>query len=162
MVSNKTQTEQLMDAMLTRLKEAFGKELMVELFPESPQGYRLNHPRGAVLLAYGKSHFGHSEATDAVFQERNLVIRLTLVFRQLHGKDGVISYLDRLRGCLAGWFPPHCDKACWPVAEHFIGHMNGVWQYAQDFSIRATQIQVVLPGNEPGLNSATFEHEGFP
>lgn len=161
MNSDKTQTEQLMDAMLARLKEAFGKELIVELFPENPGKYRLNHPRGAVLLAYGKSSFGRSEATDAVFQERNLVIRLTLVFRQLNGKDGVISYLDRLRSCLTGWFPPHCDKACWPVAEHFIGHMESLWQYAQDYSTRATQLQLVLPGNEPGLSRATFEHEGF-
>lgn len=27
--------------------------------------YRLNHPRGAVLLGYGKSTFGVSESTDA-------------------------------------------------------------------------------------------------
>lgn len=162
MNNGKTQTEQLMDAMVARLKEHFGKELMVELFPESPQQFRLNHPRGSVLLAYGKSNFGNSEATDAVFQQRNLVIRLTLVFRQLNGKDGVISYLDRLRACLSGWVAPHCDKACWPVAEHFIGHMNGVWQYAQDFSTRATQVQVVLPGDEPALSGGTFEQETYP
>lgn len=153
----KTQTEQLMEAMLERLQSTFGKELMVELFPENPLQYRLNHPRGAVLLAYGKSTFGGSESTDSMFQARNLVIRLTLIFRQLNGKDGVVSYLDRIRTCLTGWYAPHCDQACRPVSEQFIGHMNGVWQYAQDFATRATQLQIMVPEGGPLLNQARFE-----
>ncbi len=157
-----SQTVQLMEALLARLQEHFGLELMAELFPEAPAQYRLNHPRGAILVAYGRSQFGESEATDAVFQERKIIIRLTLVFRQLNGKDGVISYLDRIREALTGWYPPHCDKAFRPVAEQFLGQVQGVWQYAQDFSIRATQIQLVPPGNEPLLTRTTFEHEGFP
>ncbi|MEQ0902939.1 Gp37 family protein, partial [Pseudomonas aeruginosa] len=89
-------------------------ELAVELFPEQPGNYRLNHPRGSILLAYGRSQFGQPEAADAVLQERNLVFRLTLVFRQLNGKDGVTSYLDRIRESLTGWYPPHCDNPCRP------------------------------------------------
>jgi hypothetical protein len=139
--STNSQTEQLMDAMLDRLQASFGQQLLVERFPENPQLYRLNHPRGAVLLAYGKSTFGHSESTGAVFQARQLMLRLTLIFRQLNGADGVISYLDRLRASLTGWCPPHADQACCPLAEHFIGHSNGVWQYAQDYATRATQLQ---------------------
>jgi hypothetical protein len=153
----KTQTEQLLDAMRTRLQGQFGKELMVELFPENPAGYRLNHPRGAILLAYGKSTFGGSEAGDAMFQARNIVIRLTLVFRQLNGKDGVISSLDQIRTCLTGWFAPHCDQACRPVAEQFIGQMSGLWQYGQDFSVRATQVQAPFPSGPPLSPNLQFE-----
>ena len=79
-----------MDAMLGRLQADFGHQLMVERFPENPQQYRLNHPRGAVLLAYGKSTFGHTESLDASVQARDIVLRLTLIFRQLNGADGVI------------------------------------------------------------------------
>ncbi|MBC2658294.1 hypothetical protein H7A76_22875 [Pseudomonas sp. MSSRFD41] len=150
MTPPKTQTKELLDAMHKRLQVTFGKTLMVELFPENPANYRLNHPRGAILLAYGKSSFGGSEANDAVFQARTLVIRLTLVFRQLNGKDGVIGYLDEIRECLTGWFAPHCDQACRPVAEQFIGQVSGLWQYGQDFSMRATQLQAMVP-NEPPL-----------
>lgn len=153
----KTQTEQLLDAMRVRLQEAFGKLLMVELFPENPAGYRLNHPCGAILLAYGKSTFGGSEAGDSVFQARNIVIRLTLVFRQLNGKDGVISYLDQIRACLTGWFAPHCDQACRPVAEQFIGQVSGLWQYGQDFAIRATQLQAFVPNDPPLSVNLQFE-----
>lgn len=153
----KTQTENLMEAMQGRLRQTFGQELMVELFPENPPQYRLNHPRGAILLAYGKSTFGGSESTDAVFQARNMALRLTLVFRQLNGKDGVVSYLDRIRSCLTGWYPPHCDQACRPVSEQFIGHMNGVWQYAQDFSTRSTQLQTMSPDQGALLTVVNFE-----
>ncbi|WP_110970248.1 Gp37 family protein [Pseudomonas huaxiensis] len=157
----KTQTALLQDALLARLQEHFKGELSVELFPEAPGNYRLNHPRGAILVAYGRSKFGDSEATDAVFQERQLVFRLTLVFKQLNGKDGVTSYLDRIREHLAGWYPPHCDRPCQPVSEQFLGHVQGVWQYALDVSTRATQVQVVVPSAGPFLASADFEHEDF-
>jgi hypothetical protein len=159
MIQLKTQTEQLMEAMRDRLQEAFGKDLAIELFPENPSVYRLNHARGAILLAYGKSVFGGSEANDSMFQARNIVIRLTLVFRQLNGKDGVISYLDQIRTCLTGWFAPHCDQACRPVAEQFIGHMQGLWQYGQDFALRATQLQVMGPESGPPLKQVRFEEE---
>jgi hypothetical protein len=153
----KTQTERLLEAMLARLQEHFGKELMVELFPENPASYRLNHPCGAILLAYGKSTFGGSEAGDAMFLARNIIIRLTLVFRQLNGKDGVICFLDQIRSCLTGWFAPHCDQACRPVAEQFIGQVSGLWQYGQDFSVRATQLQIMAPESGPLLVHARFE-----
>lgn len=153
----KTQTEQMLDAMLERLQGAFGKKLMVELFPEDPARYRLNHPKGAILLAYGKSTFGGSEAGDSMFQARNIVIRLTLVFRQLNGKDGVISQLDQIRACLTGWFAPHCDQACRPVAEQFIGQVSGLWQYGQDFAMRATQLQAPAPSGPPLSPNLQFE-----
>ncbi|PMY62083.1 MULTISPECIES: Gp37 family protein [Pseudomonas] len=157
MIKPKTQTEQVMDAMQKRLQETFGQMLMVELFPEDPARYRLNHPRGAILLAYGKSTFSGSEAGDSMFQARNIVIRLTLVFRQLNGKDGVVSHLDEIRACLTGWFAPHCDQACRPVAEQYIGQAGGLWQYAQDFALRATQLQVMGPESGPLLTEPRFE-----
>ncbi|AVH35416.1 hypothetical protein AL532_03365 [Pseudomonas monteilii] len=136
-----TQTTAILDAFVAQLKNTFGQKLAVELFPEAPSGYRLNHPRGAILVAFGNSKFGEPEALDAVFQQRNMTIPLTLVFRQLNGRDGVISYLDAIRDCLTGWYPPHCDNACRPVDEVFIGQVAGLWQYTQRFATRATQLQ---------------------
>lgn len=153
----KTQTEQLLDAFIARLQGAFDLELAVELFPENPAGYRLNHTIGAILVAYGKSTFGASEATDAVFQARNMSFQLTLVFRQLNGTDGATSYLDRARECLTGWKPPHCDMACRPTAEYFIGQVQGVWQYGLSIATRATQLQTMGPEDGPLFKEARFE-----
>ncbi|WP_460418876.1 Gp37 family protein [Pseudomonas sp. microsymbiont 2] len=158
-MSQKTQTAMLQDALLARLQESFARELSVELFPEVPLQYRLNHPRGAILVAYGRSRFGDPEATDAVFQERNLIFRLTLVFKQLNGKDGVTSYLDRIRDRLTGWYPPHCDIPCRPLTEQFLGHVQGVWQYALDISTRATQLQQLGPESGPLLTHTRFEED---
>ncbi|TBV10256.1 Gp37 family protein [Stutzerimonas kirkiae] len=152
-----SQTLQLLDAVVARLQEQFGKALSVELFPENPKGYRLNHPTGAVLVAFGSSKFGGSAATDAVFQERNLVLPLTLVFRQLNGPKGVIGYLDPVRDWLTGWTPPHCDIAMAPVDEVFIGQVNGVWQYTQRFATRAIQLQQMGPESGPRLTRTHFE-----
>jgi hypothetical protein len=136
-----SQTTTILEAFVAHLKGSLGQQLAVELFPEAPSKYRLNHPRGAVLVAFGSSKFGDTEALDAMFQERNLVIPLTLVFRQLNGRDGVITHLDAVRDSLTGWYPPHCDNACRPLDETFIGQVAGLWQYTQRFAIRATQLQ---------------------
>lgn len=158
-MAQKTQTAQLLDALVARLRERFGRELAADLFPENPSAYRLNHPRGAILVAYGRSQFGNSEAVGAVFQERNLVVRLTLVFRQLNGTDGVTGYLDRIRESLTGWYPPHCDNPCRPQSEQFLGHVQGVWQYALDIATRATQLQAQGPESGPLLTIAKIEED---
>ncbi|MDG9783705.1 Gp37 family protein [Metapseudomonas otitidis] len=145
-----SQTVAILDALVGRLKGAFEQKLAIELFPENPKNYRLNHPRGAILVAFGSSRFGDPEALDAVFQERNLMLPLTLVFRQLNGRDGVVTYLDAIRDCLTGWYPPHCDNACRPVDEVFTGQVAGLWQYTQRFAARATQLQRMVPG-APGV-----------
>ena len=155
--SAKTQTEQLLDAFITRLKKDFDRELAIELFPEHPAQYRLNHTIGAILVAYGKSTFGASESTDAVFQARNMSFQLTLVFRQLHGTSGAISYLDRIRECLTGWKPPHCDMTCRPTAENFIGQVQGLWQYGLSIATRAVQLQIMGPESGPLLTEVRLE-----
>lgn len=153
----KTQTEQLLDAFVTRLKKDFDRELAIELFPENPAQYRLNHACGAILVAYGKSTFGTSESTDAVFQARNMSFQLTLVFRQLHGTSGAISSLDRIRECLTGWKPPHCDMTCRPTAENFIGQVQGLWQYGLSIATRAVQLQIMGLEDGPLLTEVPFE-----
>lgn len=153
----KTQTEQLLDAFVTRLKKDFDRELAIELFPENPAQYRLNHACGAILVAYGKSTFGASESTDAVFQARNVSFQLTLVFRQLHGSSGAISYLDRIRECMTGWKPPHCDMTCRPTAENFIGQVQGLWQYGLSIATRAVQLQLMGLEDGPLLTEVPFE-----
>ncbi len=154
-----SQTSAILDAVVERLKVALGRQLVIELFPENPKGYRLNHARGAILVAFGGSKFGNPEALDAVFQERNLVIPLTLVFRQLNGRDGAMAYLDAIRDCLTGWYPPHCDNACRPVEEAFIGQLNGLWQYGQRFATRATQLQQMTPLGGAPLTHVRYEDQ---
>lgn len=151
------QTLQLLNGVVARLNEHLGRELVAELFPDNPKNYRLNHPVGAVLVAFGSSKFGNSEALDAELLGRNIVLALTLMFRQLNGPTGVIDYLDVVRDCLTGWRPPHCELAMAPVDEVFIGQANGVWQYTQRYATRTTQLQQMGAESGPLLTVATFE-----
>ena len=153
----KTQTEQLLDAFVARLKTNFDRELAIELFPENPAQYRLNHTNGAILVAYGQSTVSASESIDAVFQARSMSFQLTLVFRQLHGTSGAISYLDRIRECLTGWKPPHCDMTCRPTADDFIGQVQGLWQYGLSIATRAVQLQRMGLEDGPLLREVRFE-----
>lgn len=131
----------ILDAVIAQLKTAHGHELAVEYFPEQPLNYRLNHPVGAVLVSYAKSNFATNEAVDSTWMAREMTIPLTLMFRQLNGKKGVIAYLDHVRSTLTGWTPPHCDNALKPVSEQFLAQNAGIWQYALDFTTTTNQIQ---------------------
>ncbi len=143
-------TIDILDGILNRLKEVHGRELAIEYFPEQPANYRLNHPVGAVLISYSRSSFATNEAIDSTWMNREMTIPLTLMFRQLHGKAGVIAYLDKLRLTLSGWTPPHCDVPLKPVSESFLAQNVGVWQYALDFTTQTNQIQADM-GLSPNL-----------
>ena len=89
-------TQDLLDGAQAVLVAAF-PDLAVELFPARPEDYRLNHPVGALLLAYPGSRFADPilRATS-VCQERTLTLGVSLVSRHLWGPDGAVALLDRL------------------------------------------------------------------
>ena len=152
-----SQTPDMLDAVIERLKARFSKELAVELFPENPKAYRLNHPAGAILVAFGHSRFSRVDATDAVLQSRDITLTLTLVFRQLNGPHGVVGYLDLIREALTGFTPPNCTIALAPLEESFLGQVTGLWQYAQKYATAATQVQARGPDDGPLLTHTFFE-----
>lgn len=142
-------TQALMDSVLDRLQAVYRDQLEVDYFPDDPQGYRLNHTHGALLLGFSRAQFGTDRATDAVWVERELTLPLTLIFRQLRGPQGVIRYLDLVRETLTGWTPAHADRPLRPAAEQFVGQSPGLWQYAQDWSTRTVQVQAFGPPCAP-------------
>jgi len=108
-----TVTEAILASIIERLQAEYGQQLDVAFFPQDPDNYHLAHPVGAVLVGYARSQFGGEQASDATWVERQLTLPLTLVFCQLHGADGVIGWLDRLRETLTG-FTPAPDKGAAP------------------------------------------------
>jgi hypothetical protein len=115
--------------------------LAVEFFPEKPAEYRLNHPRGALLVSYAGSRFGQVGDTGFVAQQREIRITITVVMRQLNGKGGAIEAVDAVRAALFCWRAPDCQRFRL-VAERFLGEAAGLWQYAVDFACDAIVVQV--------------------
>lgn len=133
-------TQDLIDQTLARLATAL-PELEVALYPASPTGFRLNHPLGAVLLAYPGSTSASPMLMGRVEQVRTVRLGLTLVTRQLWGDDGAATLLDRLRAALVGWRPDDCEPV-YAVADRLLQEDAGLWWYAAEF---ACNTRLILP-----------------
>ena len=110
--------------MVARLKEKL-PTLAVEYFPEKLAEYRLNHPKGALLVSYAGSRFDKPNDIGAVLQSQTILLCVTVVFRQLNGKQGAVDVLDVVRRIR--WIhPPNCRRRIWLTREVFVGEVKGL------------------------------------
>jgi len=150
-------TLQIIDAVLERLKAKL-PHLAVEYFPDRPTEYRLNHPRGALLVSYLGSQFDTTVDVTYIAQPRTVKLSVTVVLRQLNGKGGAVDVVDAVRRALVGFRPPDCRKV-WAVAEKFLGETAGIWQYAVDVASEAMLVEDSDINTEPPLIDTTFEEK---
>ena len=146
----------VIDAVVSRLKEKL-PGLQVEYFPEKPADYRLNHPKGALLVSYTRSRFDAPDDTCAVIQPQTIQLCVTVVYRQLNGKQGAIAVMDALRRVLGGYTPPGCRRRIWLAQESFLGEVKGLWQYALDFATESVFIEDSDLPSGPLLTEVNFE-----
>ncbi len=130
----------IIDAVVARLRQKI-PTLTVEYFPESPAEYRVNHPRGALLVSYTGSQFEQPRDLTFVAQARTLRLSITVILRQLNGRGGAVDVLDAVRAALAGFTPPDCRRKLWAQSEQFLGETAGLWQYAVDFSTETMLVE---------------------
>lgn len=132
-------TDTLIRDTQATLKATF-PELFVELFPGRPEGYRLNHPTGALLIAYPGSSSGAPQMMGRVEQQRTIRIGITMILRQLWGPDGAPAMLDRLRAALVGWRPSSECGPIYVINDRFLHQDAGVWWYTAEFACVTRQI----------------------
>jgi len=149
-------TSEILAAVLARLT-ALLPGLAVDFFPERPTDYRLNHPVGALLLSYLGGRFGTPEDVGFVLQERTVKLSVTVVMRQLNGRNGAIDACDAVRLALVGFEPPHCRRKLYVLDEKYLGEVSGLWQYAIDLATVAVQVEDADIGTEPLLTHVTNE-----
>lgn len=143
-------TLHIIDSVVHRLRQKL-PDLSVEYFPEKPDEYRLNHPRGALLVSYAGSQF--SAPSDVTFsvQARTVRFSVTVMLRQLNGRGGAIDVLDRVREALIGFTPPDCRRKCIAQTEQFLGETAGIWQYAVDLSTETVSVESDENGETPSV-----------
>ncbi|GDO99305.1 Gp37 family protein [Escherichia coli] len=146
----------VVDAVMALLKEKFSG-LAVEYFPERPGEYRLNHPRGALLVSYAGSRYGEPVDTGAVLQPQTVQLCVVVVFRQLNGRRGAIAMLDQLRRVLGGFMPPGCRRRIWLIRDVFIGEKDGLWQYALDIATESVFVEERDLPSGPLLTEVNYE-----
>ena len=136
-------TKAISDSILEQLKAEFGNELAVEFYPEKPEGYRLNHPNGALLLQYGKSNYPKHNDSDAVVQPREMTFKVIIVSRYLHERWGAVLIVDWVCAALQGFTPAHCDRPLAVVSDYFISHGSGLWLYGIDVATSSERVQAL-------------------
>lgn len=150
-------TLQIIDAVVKRLAVKL-PHLAVEYFPDKPSEYRLNHPKGALLVSYLGSHFDKTVDVAYVAQPRTVKLSVTVVLRQLNGKGGAVDVVDLVRAALVGFRPPDCRKV-WAVSEKFLGETAGLWQYAVDVASEAMLVEDADVNTETPLTEVTYEED---
>lgn len=146
-----TRTQRLLADVLLQLAAAFTPvgearpRFSIELFPDDPAKYRLVHPSGAILVRQLASEYESPAASGQRHgsltgqrprpQERTVVLRLTLMFKQLNGRDGVTALLDQVKDALWGFQPEGARGAIWFVADGFVGDEDGIWEHALDIAV---------------------------
>lgn len=150
-------TLQIIEAVVARLKAKL-PQLAAEYFPDKPAEYRLNHPRGALLVSYPGSTFGDTVDVEFVAQPRTVKLSVTVVMRQLNGRGGAVDVVDDVRRALVGWRPPDCGKVK-ASREAFVDETAGIWQYAVDFTATAMLVEDADVGTETPLTVVTYEEE---
>lgn len=148
-------TMEIINATVKRLQLKL-PGLAVEYFPEKPEGYRLNHPKGALLVSYAGSRYDETKDITYVAQPRALRLAITVMMRQLHGRDGAVEAVDNVRRALLGWRPPDCRKAQ-ITADKYLGETAGIWQYAVDFAAQAMVVEDTEVNTEQPLTQVTYE-----
>lgn len=148
-------TLQIIEAIKVRLTAKF-PTLAVEYFPDKPDEYRLNHPRGALLVSHLGSKFDETVATDVIVQPRYPKFSVTVVLRQLNGNGGALDVSGQVILALAGFKAPDCKKM-WIVAERYLGETAGLWQYAVDVSTETMLVEDTDIGLEPLLTTVDYE-----
>lgn len=150
-------TLQIIDAVVERLKVKL-PQLAVEYFPDRPAEYRLNHPKGALLVSYLGSQFDTTVDVTYVAQPRTVKLSVTVILRQLNGRGGAVDVVDAVRQALVGFRPPDCRKV-WAVSEKFLGETAGLWQYAVDLASEAMLVEDADVNTESPLIDITFEEK---
>jgi hypothetical protein len=129
----------LLDATVAYL-ESKNKDLAVALFPDKPESYRLNHPKGAFLVQFAVGRFGDLKSTSLVAVDRKRDLAIAIMARQLNGANGAIALLDRLMTQMTGWKPPAHSK-CVPVEERFVRENEGIWTYVARFRTQTLHVE---------------------
>lgn len=123
-----TTISELEEGIVEQLK-ARVQGVAIEPYPDKPEGYRLVHQAGALLVAYRAAKYSEPQSRDEVIQERTLFFDVHVLSRSLRGHQGAYTHLEAARGALTG----HQLVGFWklvPTGEAFVGREENVWMFA--------------------------------
>ncbi len=104
-------------------------ELNVEFAPDNPSDFKVKHPKGTILIAYGGTNYSEPTITkQSAITTINIILCLRIGF---NGEKGV-SCIDSVRKCLTNNFLI-CGHRMWCSNIAVDGEENGIWYYTLTF-----------------------------
>lgn len=147
----------LIEAVIERLKAKL-PDFAVEYFPDKPEEYRLNHPKGALLVQYLRSQYAAPDDCEAVIQERKAEIAIAIMARQLRGRDGAVYTVDRVEAALMG-FRLQAWKPFRLVENRFIREQAGLWTYLVVVGTECQRVEDLDFDLGPMLTQITYDDD---
>lgn len=92
--------KEIIDEVLQRLTDDFSDRLEVELFPDKPDIYVLQHPVGSIQVIGGASQ---SIQPNLRQQIDTRTIEIVLLFKSLNLPDGIYDTSEAVRTSLSGF-----------------------------------------------------------
>lgn len=104
-------------------------ELNVEFAPDNPSEFRVTHPKGTILIAYGGTSYSEPMITkQSAISTINIILCLRTGF---NGEKGV-ECVDLVRKSLTSNFLI-CGHRMWCSNIAVDGEDNGIWYYTLTF-----------------------------
>lgn len=122
----------------------------VRAWPDRPRDYRMTHPKGAALVIYRGSKFGH-HATAGQLVSYEDEFELGLVSRTLREANtpdatdaaegvGIYDLLETCRNTLLGWAPQQASGQVRIISVDFDDYVEGTWGYSLRFAVPMTTV----------------------
>lgn len=126
---------ELQTAVLDRLTGLM-TDVKCELFPEGGS-YKLNNPNGAILIFYSGADFDLPDSRNVQRVRHN--IALTVIAKNLHNNNGVLSLVAEAKEALSGWSPRIegivAERSYYSRFSFNAKEKDGAWHYGLDLVV---------------------------
>lgn len=118
-------------------------ERLITEYPLSIEEYKLNHPRGALLIVYKGSDFQKSKVEGFQIQPRDLQIGIIAVIKKNNGSKDPEEYVDFIKDSLTGIEiqVEREEKKTYPVKDEWLKEESGEWWYAVTIIVPTMSIE---------------------
>lgn len=156
------------DAIAARLSTALGTTATVVTMPEYQAQNQRPFDKPRIVVAYNHSMFGEGRygdkiptmSTDAVAQEENISIRISIEARALRGAAGIYELLVAVRQALIGFEPLSLDKLK-VVEAKFDEFAENLWRYSLTFGTKGVIVEDSTVDTDPLITEVNF-NQNFP
>ena len=140
--------KEALEAAILELEDP-GDVVKVE-YPLSVEEYKLNHPRGALLVFSKGGDYKDSKLESAILQDRNMQIGVIAVIKKKQSGMEPEDYIDFAKETLTGLeiSVDRGDHKSYPIQDEWIKEEGGEWWYGLTVVIPTLNIEQEILENQ--------------